>query len=69
MGQETAFLLLDDAFQHSDWQRREFLLDTIIALAKSGWQIVYFSMDDHIRDLFNEIGKENFKEDYFYYEL
>lgn len=69
MGQETAFLVLDDAFQHSDWRRREFLLDTIIALAKSGWQIVYFSMDDHIRDLFNELGKKIFKEDYFYYEL
>lgn len=69
MGQETAFLILDDAFQHSDWERREYLLDTVISLANNGWQIIYFSMDDHIRDLFNEMGKETFKSDYYYYEL
>jgi uncharacterized protein YhaN len=69
MKQETAFLILDDAFQHSDWERREYLLDTVIGLAKNGWQIIYFSMDDHIRDLFNELGKETFKSDYYYYEL
>ena len=69
MKQETAFLLLDDAFQHSDWQRREYLLDTMISLANNGWQIIYFSMDDHIRDLFNTLGKETFKSDYHYYEL
>ena len=69
MKQETAFLILDDAFQHSDWERREYLLDTVISLANNGWQIIYFSMDDHIRDLFNELGKETFKSDYYYYEL
>lgn len=69
MKQETAFLILDDAFQHSDWLRREYLLDTVISLANNGWQIIYFTMDDHIRDLFDELGKETFKSDYCYFEL
>lgn len=63
------FLLLDDAFQHADWQRREWLLDQAIALAKDGWQIVYFTMDDHIRDLFNAAGQAHFPERYRYHEL
>lgn len=46
------FLILDDAFQYSDWQRREWLLDEMFELAKLGWQIIYFTMDDNIRDLF-----------------
>lgn len=69
MNQETAFLILDDAFQHSDWSRRKYLLETVISLANIGWQIIYFSMDDHIRDLFNKLGNETFKSDYCYYEL
>ena len=50
---DQLFLILDDAFQYSDWSRREYLLDMVIELAKSGWQILYFTMDDHIRDLFD----------------
>jgi uncharacterized protein YhaN len=64
LGQDQLFLLLDDAFQYSDWQRREDLLDMIVDLAKTGWQIIYFSMDDHIRSLFQKKGKgfnQNFR--------
>ena len=53
---QSAFLILDDAFQHSDWPRRENLITQILGLRKNNWQIFYFSMDDHIRDLFLEIG-------------
>lgn len=46
----TAFLILDDAFQHSDWQRRASLVNQTLSLVRAGWQVFYFTMDDHIRD-------------------
>ena len=55
---QTAFLILDDAFQHSDWPRRTNLIDQIFRLVESGWQIFYFAMDDHIRDLFLKVGEK-----------
>ncbi len=61
---QPAFLILDDAFQHSDWIRRGNLVDQILGLAHHDWQILYFTMDDHIRGLFlkgGEILGENFK--------
>ena len=58
MGGETGFLILDDAFQHSDWSRREKLVSQILSLVQSGWQVFYFTMDDHIRGLFQKIGSE-----------
>jgi len=54
----TAFMILDDAFQHSDWERRPSLVDSAFKLAKQGWQVIYFSMDDNIRDLFDTRGKK-----------
>jgi len=51
------FLILDDAFQYSDWKRRHRLVKTVLNLARSDWQILYFTMDDHIRDLFEKYGK------------
>ena len=54
---EPLFLILDDAFQYSDWERRERLVGTVIDLAKSDWQIIYFTMDDHIKGLFQKRGK------------
>jgi uncharacterized protein YhaN len=55
---DTAFLILDDAFQHSDWERRPRVVDISFELAKQGWQIIYFTMDDHIRDLFDQRAKK-----------
>lgn len=51
---QPLFLILDDAFQHSDWQRRPLMVDEILRLAEAGWQIFYLTMDDHLRDLFLE---------------
>ena len=55
--QENAFLILDDAFQHSDYVKRPILVKTLFQLANDGWQVIYLTMDDHIRDLFREISR------------
>ena len=55
---DTLFLILDDAFQHSDWDRRKILIKQLSDIAKTGWQIIYLTMDDHIKELFDEAGKE-----------
>jgi len=63
--QDSAFLIFDDAFQHSDYKKRPLLIDTLIELVKEGWQVIYLTMDDHIRDLFRQKGAKlmnNFKE-------
>ena len=54
---ETAFLILDDAFQHSDWERRKNLVNHVIKLVKNGWQVFYFTMDDHLKELFDKSGR------------
>lgn len=66
---EKMFFILDDAFQHSDWERRVALVDELGNLAKTGWQVLYFSMDDHIRDLFNKQLAPKFQDQYQYFEL
>jgi uncharacterized protein YhaN len=55
--QNRIFLLLDDAFQYSDWERRRGMVDAVAGLAEDGWQILYFTMDDHLLGLFDERGK------------
>jgi uncharacterized protein YhaN len=62
--QQPAFLILDDAFQHSDWNRRKNLISHTLNMIKKGWQIFYFTMDDHIKELFMDAGhdlKKKFK--------
>lgn len=54
---DNLFLWLDDAFQHSDWSRRPQIIEYLANFALEGWQVIYLTMDDHIRDLFDEIGK------------
>lgn len=63
------FLILDDAFQHSDWQRRQCLVKKTVELAKNDWQIINLTMDDHLRDLFREAGERIFPDEFTYYEL
>jgi uncharacterized protein YhaN len=51
-GRKSLFLILDDAFQYSDWQRREQLVRQAVQIVRSGWQVIYLTMDDDIRDRF-----------------
>ena len=61
---DSAFFIFDDAFQHSDYDRRPKLVDQLFDLSDDGWQIIYLTMDDHIRDLFAKKGahRNHFKE-------
>ncbi len=54
---QSAFLILDDAFQHSDYKKRPTLVNTLFELLKHNWQIIYFTMDEHIRSLFQQTSK------------
>jgi len=58
MGGQEGFLILDDAFQHSDSVRRKKLIEETVNFVRNGWQVFYFTMDDHIRGLFREVGKK-----------
>ena len=68
-GGQPLFLVLDDAFQHSDWDRRERLVAQVVELAESGWQVTYLTMDEHLRDLFRNAGETAFGDDFHYYEI
>ena len=68
-GGDPLFLILDDAFQHSDWERRQQLVKRVIDMANTGWQIVYLTMDDHLRDLFLEAGERLFPDQFKSYTL
>ncbi len=54
--EEPGLLLLDDAFLTADWSRRERLVETVAGLAGEGWQVIYLTCDDHLRDLFTGAG-------------
>jgi hypothetical protein len=56
-GRQSLFLILDDAFQYSDWQRREGLVLQAIQAVQTGWQVIYLTMDDDIRDRFKTAAK------------
>lgn len=58
LGKDALFLILDDAFQHSDWQKRKILIDKLADISKKGWQIIYLTMDDHIKELFDKAGSK-----------
>ncbi|MEA3506077.1 MAG: hypothetical protein U9R36_01065 [Elusimicrobiota bacterium] len=58
MGGRKMFFIFDDAFQHTDWTRREYMTDVLVGAAASGWQLFYFTMDDHIRDLLKKKGSK-----------
>jgi predicted nucleic acid-binding Zn-ribbon protein len=66
---DPLFLILDDAFQHSDWNRREMLVQTIINMAKNGWQIIYLTMDNHLREIISKHGKKELGKSFFTCEI
>lgn len=55
------FLILDDAFLHSDYKRRPKLVDKTLELVESGWQIICFTFDKNIVDLFKRRTERNKK--------
>jgi len=65
---DELFLIFDDAFLHSDYNRRPLLLDKLIELANSGWQIICFTFDDNIRNLIDKKVKK-LKGEYRFYNL
>ncbi|MFC1564679.1 ATP-binding protein [candidate division KSB1 bacterium] len=66
---DSMFLILDDAFQHCDWQKREILVKQLTEIADKGWQIIYLTMDDHIKGLFEAAAKEPDRLKYKCFEL
>jgi len=70
LGEVPGFLLLDDAFQHTDWDRRKLLVDHTLSLVRErGWQVFYFTMDNHLRDLFKARAQNQLNGDFAYHEL
>lgn len=70
LGESAGFLLLDDAFQNSDYKRRSRLVEHTLELVRDqGWQIFYFTMDNHLRDLFKERSESLLGENFAYQEL
>lgn len=65
---DELFLILDDAFLHSDYNRRPKLVDKMVELAKNGWQIICFTFDDNIRNLIDKKVK-NLKNEYRFLNL
>lgn len=68
-GGQPLFLILDDAFQYSDWQRRERLIEKVIQLTHEGWQVTYLTMDNHIRDLCRSMGEEALGNEFCYEKI
>lgn len=48
LGDSPGFLLLDDAYLCADSTRMERMLALLAQLAKAGWQILYFTMDERL---------------------
>lgn len=54
LGGEPGFFLLDDPFLTSDSKRLSLQLEILQDLAAEGWQIVYFSVKEEVRDCLEE---------------
>ncbi len=52
---EPGFLILDTAFVHSDTERIEKELEFLQKLEDDGWQIIYFTFRDDVREQLEEL--------------
>jgi hypothetical protein len=68
-GGNPLFIIFDDAFQHSDWDRRDRLINIVFNFIELGWQVTYLTMDDHIRDQCKELGEKKLGEEFQFYSL
>jgi uncharacterized protein YhaN len=48
---DPGFFILDDPFIKSDADRLRRQLDSLVRLSENGWQILYFSAKDEVRDI------------------
>jgi Uncharacterized conserved protein len=48
------FFIMDDPFVKSDFERLNRQMNLLKKIANSGWQIIYFSSKDEIKDLLKE---------------
>ncbi len=53
---EPGFLIMDSAFVHSDIERVEKELEFLQELEDEGWQIIYFTFRDDVRDKLDEVA-------------
>jgi exonuclease SbcC len=51
LADEKGFLILDDPFVKADADRLEQMFDVLRRLAKSGWQILYFSAKEEVKQM------------------
>ena len=58
-GGDSLFLLLDDPFLTSDMERTKELLETLVDFSHRGWQIIYFTVDEEVPEIFKELDPEN----------
>ncbi len=51
LGEKTGFFILDDPFIKADQDRLKRLLDTIKELTARGWQVLYFTCKNEVREI------------------
>jgi len=59
-GGEKGFFILDDPFVKASRNRLKVLIKMLKDISKSGWQIIYFSAKEEIREMIGKDKKVNF---------
>ncbi len=53
---EPGFIIMDDAFVFSDWERLKAEVEFLRQVSSEGWQVIYFSCDRATRELLESAG-------------